>query len=113
MSEFSLAYCLGLIVGEGSFTASSGVPNLSVKLKNDLSPLAALQSQFGGKVYGPYSDGAAVWILSGIKLRDTFPTFDTLLPASRKREQYLVWRERHTTYFNKPDSRYTRNWSKS
>ena len=98
-----IAYCMGLIVGEGSFTGTPTVLALSVRLHvSDPLPLLDLQRVFGGTIYGLYSHGGRnyrMWLLRGSDLLDALPYFDRWLPPSRKREQFLTWRSRHAAYF--------------
>ena len=101
---FEAGYLIGLIVGEGTFTQSTGHPTLSVKLhENDPIPLLALKRVFGGKLYGPYhhlgQDGTTrhyrVWHLRGKHLRRALPVIARFLPSSHKRDQFELWVERH------------------
>jgi len=98
-----IAYCMGLIVGEGSFTGGKKAPCLSVKLhSSDQQPLLDLRSVFGGIVYGPYVYGVRhirVWQLRGWELEEALPYFDKWLPASRKRAQYEAWKSKWAAYF--------------
>jgi hypothetical protein len=94
-----LGYVMGLIVGEGSFTADRRQPALSVKLHaRDRLPLESLQKLFGGRVFGPYDNHGRrylVWHLRGEPLRRALPLLERYLPPSHKREQFLAWRARH------------------
>ena len=96
--DFTVAYALGLIVGEGSFTGTKGRPCLAVKLHAaDPEPLAHLRYLFGGTIYGPYAGRTChylVWILRGPALRRALPLL-MRLPPSRKREQFWLWYFRH------------------
>jgi hypothetical protein len=98
MDAFELGYVMGLIVGEGSFTGDRRNPVLSVKLHElDPEPLYLLRRALGGKVYGPYHyDGRHFYqyMLRGEALREAVPLFLAHLPPSRKRNQFLAWRER-------------------
>lgn len=105
---FELGYCLGLIVGEGSFTHAGGqgrygAPICSMGLVEDLQPILALQRQFGGRVTTDYAYGKVRhrWTLQGVPLRRALPVFEAFLPTSRKREQYLVWRTKWAAFFER------------
>jgi hypothetical protein len=99
----AIAYCMGLIVGEGSFTGSGEAPWLAVKLHaRDELPLLELKRVFGGRINGPYHhDGRhfRVWMLRCRQLAEALEFFDRWLPPSHKREQYAIWRERWAEYF--------------
>ena len=98
-----IAYCMGLIVGEGCFSGDA-VPSLIVALhERDPQPLLDLRSVFGGVIYGPYryADGRRkrMWVLRNWQLQEALPFFDRWLPPSHKREHYDAWRLRYETYF--------------
>lgn len=98
-----IAYCMGLIVGEGCFSGDAS-PALIVALhSSDPWPLQHLHRVFGGTLYGPYSyaDGRTkrVWVLRNWQLQEALPYLDRWLPPSRKREQYEAWRVRYAEYF--------------
>jgi hypothetical protein len=99
MPHFALGYAVGLIVGEGCFSHDGRTPALSVKLHaRDTAPLEHLQRVFGGRIYGPYESRGrryCVWHLRGPGLVAALHVLDRSLPASHKREQFLVWRARH------------------
>jgi len=99
-----IAYCMGLIVGEGSFISDS-VPTLVVGLQvADPQPLLDLQSVFGGTIYGPYIHNGRHfrrWVLRAWQLEEALPYLERWLPPSRKREQYEAWRERWAAYFTR------------
>jgi hypothetical protein len=94
-----IAYCMGLIVGEGCFSNDLRQPSLIVALHaSDPHPLSVLRGVFGGTIYGPYVYGIRqkrVWVLRSWQLAEALPYFDRWLPPSRKREQYEAWRERY------------------
>lgn len=100
-----IAYCMGLIVGEGCFASDRAAPSLVVALHaSDALPLVDLRSVFGGIIYGPYTYGIRqkrVWILRGWELEEATPYLDKWLPRSRKREQYEVWKERWRQFFER------------
>jgi hypothetical protein len=102
-----IAYCMGLIVGEGSFTGDERQPALQVRLhESDPEPLLDLQHVFGGVIYGPYvHDGRhyRFWILRGWQLLDALPYVDRWLPPSRKRRQFDEWRARWSGFFVRLD----------
>jgi hypothetical protein len=98
-----IAYCMGLIVGEGSFTGDRTNPWLAVKLHaRDPQPLQTLRGVFGGVIYGPYVHNgrhAIVWYLRGWQLVEALPYFDRWLPPSHKRVQYEAWLLRYAKAF--------------
>jgi hypothetical protein len=98
-----IAYCMGLIVGEGCFSGGPEAPVLVVGLHaSDPQPLLDLRSVFGGILYGPYTYGirhVRKWVLRGWELEEALPYFDKWLPPSRKREQYEVWKQKWRAYF--------------
>ena len=97
MTTFRLGYALGLIVGEGCFTGDGEDKWLAVKLHaNDPLPIEALRCAFGGRVYGPFFHGGRhyrVWMLRGVELRRAVPILEKHLPQSRKRDQFIAWRD--------------------
>lgn len=99
-----IAYCIGLIVGEGCFSGDKQCPSLTVTLHaSDPQPLLDLRSVFGGVIYGPYVHNGRHhqnWLLRGWQLEEALPFFDLWLPPSRKREQYEAWREKWADYFD-------------
>ncbi len=100
----AIAYCMGLIVGEGCFSGDRNHPSLVVGLhERDPQPLLDLQSVFGGRIYGPYHHTPDSWIrrwdLSSWQLYEALPYFDQWLPPSHKRDQYKAWRLRWADYF--------------
>jgi hypothetical protein len=94
---------MGLVVGEGSFTADRRQPYLQVKLHaRDPFPLRHLADRLGGRVYGPYRHQTRhyyVWLLRGTALRDAVPIFQAYLPESWKREQFERWLDQHSEFF--------------
>src|SRR4051794_20067913 len=102
MHQFELGYVLGLIVGEGSFTADRQQPYLQVRLPaRDPFPLRQLADQLGGRVYGPYqhqSHHHFIWLLRGAELKAALPLFRDHLPASWRREQFERWLEQHDAF---------------
>jgi hypothetical protein len=94
---------MGLVVGEGSFTADRQQPYLQVKLHaRDPFPLRFLSDRLGGKVYGPYDHGGRhyfTWLLRGPDLKRAIPLFRDFLPESWKREQFEHWLDRHHEFF--------------
>jgi len=102
MQPFEIGYVMGLIVGEGSFTADRKQPYLQLKLHaRDPFPLRFLADRLGGKVYGPYDHGGRnyfIWLLRGPDLRRAVPLFRDYLPESWKREQFEGWLERHREF---------------
>jgi hypothetical protein len=101
--EFDIGYIMGLVVGEGSFTADRKQPYLQVKLHvRDPFPLRHLAEQLGGRVYGPYRHQTRhyyTWLLRGPALRASIPIFRAYLPESWKREQFERWLEQHSDFF--------------
>jgi hypothetical protein len=101
--EFDIGYIMGLVVGEGSFTADRRQPYLQVKLHvRDPFPLRHLADQLGGRVYGPYQHQTRhyySWLLRGPALKAAIPIFRTYLPESWKREQFERWLEQHSAFF--------------
>lgn len=102
-ARYAIVYCMGLIVGEGSFSGSRTEPCVAVGLHvSDPQPLEDLRSVLGGRIFGPYTHEGRVfkrWHLRGSDLLEALPYFEAWLPPSRKREQYLAWRERWHAYF--------------
>lgn len=101
--EFDIGYIMGLVVGEGSFTADRQQPYLQVKLHvRDPFPLRHLADSLGGRVYGPYRHQTRhyyTWLLRGQALRSAIPIFRDYLPESWKREQFERWLANHSEYF--------------
>lgn len=101
--EFDIGYIMGLVVGEGSFTADRKQPYLQVRLHvRDPFPLRHLAEQLGGRVYGPYRHQTRhyyAWLLRGPALRAAIPIFRAYLPESWKREQFERWLEQHSEFF--------------
>jgi hypothetical protein len=99
VDDFTIGYLIGLIVGEGSFTADRRAPVLSVKMhEEDPEALRILARSLGGRVYGPYDhDGRHFFLyhLRGQALRSAVPLFLSHLPTGRKRRQFLAWAARH------------------
>ncbi|SRR5260370_41563747 len=97
MNDFDIGYCMDLIVGEGSFTGDKNAPSLAVKLHaSDPLPLLKLQETFGGSIDGPYCHQGRVyriWQLRGPELIRALPLLDRYLPDSKKRYQYVAWKE--------------------
>lgn len=102
--DFDIGYAMGIIVGEGSFTRDRRQPYLQVKLHTrDPIPLRFLADLLGGRVYGPYDHQGRdyfTWLLRGRDLKAAVPLFRDYLPASWKREQFLVWWERHHQFLS-------------
>jgi hypothetical protein len=98
-----IAYCMGLIVGEGCFTGGWNQPCLAVRLHaSDPLPLEDLRNVFGGIINGPYTYGirqCRVWMLRGWELEEALPYFDRWLPPSRKRAQYEAWKHSWAAHF--------------
>jgi hypothetical protein len=96
---------MGLVVGEGSFSADREQPFLQVKFHaRDPFPLRQLADSLGGRVYGPYRHQSRhyyTWLLRGPALQAAIPLFRTHLPESWKREQFERWLERHRTFFSR------------
>ncbi len=96
---------MGLVVGEGSFTADRQQPYLQVKLHaRDPFPLRFLSDRLGGRVYGPYHHQGRnyfTWLLRGPELRAALPLFREHLPESWKREQFERWLDRHRHFFSR------------
>jgi hypothetical protein len=105
VQEFEIGYIMGLVVGEGSFTADRQQPCLQVKMHvRDPFPLRFLSERLGGRVYGPYRHQGRhyfTWLLRGPDLRAALPLFRDYLPASWKREQFERWLERHLDFFSR------------
>jgi hypothetical protein len=101
--EFDIGYIMGLVVGEGSFTADRRQPYLQVKLHvRDPFPLRHLADRLGGRVYGPYRHQTRhyyTWLLRGPALRAAIPIFRAYLPESWKREQFEAWLAQHREFF--------------
>ena len=101
--EFDIGYIMGLVVGEGSFTADRRQPYLQVKLHvRDPFPLRHLADRLGGRVYGPYRHQTRhyyTWLLRGPALRAAVPIFRAYLPESWKREQFEAWFTQHRKFF--------------
>jgi hypothetical protein len=101
--EFDIGYIMGLVVGEGSFTADRRQPYLQVKLHvRDPFPLRHLADRLGGRVYGPYQHQTRhyyTWLLRGPALRAAIPIFHAYLPEGWKREQFERWLEQHADFF--------------
>ena len=99
---------MGLVVGEGSFSADRQQPFLQVKHHaQDPFPLRALAEGLGGRVYGPYEHNGRryfTWLLRGADLRAAIPLFEAYLPESWKREQFLEWLGRHHSFFSRERS---------
>jgi hypothetical protein len=96
---------MGLVVGEGSFTADRQQPYLQLKLHaRDPFPLRFLSDRLGGRVYGPYHHQGRsyfTWLLRGPELRAALPLFRDYLPDSWKREQFERWLDRHQLFFSR------------
>lgn len=105
VQQFEIGYIMGLVVGEGSFTADRQQPYLQVKMHvRDPFPLRFLSEQLGGRVYGPYNHSGRnyfTWLLRGPELRRAVPIFREHLPESWKREQFERWMVRHRTFFSR------------
>jgi hypothetical protein len=103
--EFEIGYIMGLVVGEGSFTADREQPFLQVKFHaRDPFPLRQLADSLGGRVYGPYRHQSRhyyTWLLRGPALAAAVPLFRAHLPASWKREQFERWLDRHRRHFSR------------
>jgi hypothetical protein len=101
--EFDIGYIMGLVVGEGSFTADRQQPYLQVKLHvRDPFPLRHLADTLGGRVYGPYRHQTRhyyTWLLRGPALKSAIPIFQHYLPESWKREQFERWLANHSDFF--------------
>jgi hypothetical protein len=101
--EFDIGYIMGLVVGEGCFTADRQQPFLQIKLHaRDPFPLRHLSDQLGGRVYGPYRHQGRhyfTWLLRGPELKAALPIFREYLPESWKREQFEHWLAQHRTFF--------------
>lgn len=97
VDRFKVGYVMGLIVGEGCFTGDGESKWLAVKLHaNDPLPIETLRMTLGGRVYGPFFHGDRhyrVWMLRGLELRRAIPILEAHLPASRKRDQFIAWRD--------------------
>jgi hypothetical protein len=98
-----IAFCMGLIVGEGCFSGDLEQPSLEVRLHaSDPLPLEDLRSVFGGLLNGPYTYGirqSRVWTLRGWELEEALPFIDRWLPPSRKRQQYEAWKLKWAAFF--------------
>jgi hypothetical protein len=117
VNQFEIGYCMGVIVGEGAFTFSGKYPCVVVKLvTEDLDTLLYLQRCLGGRIYGPYpSTGVGrlplmLWHLDGKALAAQIPLFEEYLPASRKRQQFVLWLDQHREYFAR--GRFGKGWNK-
>jgi hypothetical protein len=101
--EFDIGYIMGLVVGEGSFTADRRQPYLQVKLHaRDPFPLRHIADQLGGRVYGPYRHQTRhyyTWLLRGPALKAAIPIFQVYLPESWRREQFERWLNQHSEFF--------------
>jgi hypothetical protein len=110
--QLELAYCMGVIVGEGCFSGDRTAPALVLALHvDDPQPLLDLRSVFGGSIYGPYVHNGRhfrKWILRSWQLAEALPYIERWLPPSRKREQYIAWRARFADYFERLESRVSR-----
>lgn len=99
MSTFEIGYAMGLVVGEGTFTADRRHPTLSLKTpERDPAPVTLLRHVLGGRVFGPYHHGDRryfVYHLRGRDLEHALPLFDRYLPPSYRRTQYEAWRAKH------------------
>src|SRR5215218_576063 len=102
--EFDIGYIMGLVVGEGSFTADRRQPYLQVKLHvRDPFPVRHLADRLGGRVYGPYRHRTRhyyTWLLRGPALKAAIPIFHAYLPESWKREQFERWLVQHAEFFS-------------
>ena len=103
--EFDIGYIMGLVVGEGSFSADRQQPFLQVKFHaRDPFPLRQLADSLGGRVYGPYRHQSRhyfTWLLRGPALQAAIPLFRDHLPESWKREQFERWLDRHQHFFSR------------
>jgi hypothetical protein len=103
--EFDIGYIMGLVVGEGSFSADRQQPFLQVKTHaRDPFPLRYVADRLGGRVYGPYRHQTRhyyTWMLRGPELRAALPLFRQYLPESWKREQFERWLDRHQLFFSR------------
>lgn len=109
MQDFQLGFCLGLIAGEGSFSHTGNVaeyPRLSVMVhERDRAMLEHLLTLFGGSITGPYASvtGSFItWNISSHGLCSIVPIIEEHMPPCHKREQFLIWRERHRAYLDNP-----------
>jgi hypothetical protein len=105
VQEFEIGYIMGLVVGEGSFSADRQQPYLQLKSHaRDPFPLRFLSDRLGGRVYGPYHHQGRnyfTWLLRGSELRAALPLFRDYLPESWKREQFERWFDRHQLFFSR------------
>jgi hypothetical protein len=105
MQPFEIGYIMGLVVGEGCFTADRQQPSLQIKLHaRDPFPLRFVSERLGGRVFGPYRHQGRHyfnWILRGRELRAALPLFRDYLPESWKREQFERWLDRHRLFFSR------------
>ena len=105
---FKIGYAMGLIVGEGSFTADDATPALTLELdERDPFPFQLLRYLLGGRVHGPYSHDRRryfFYMLRGLELQSAIPVFDRYLPSSYRREQYERWRARYFPHLPVPDT---------
>jgi hypothetical protein len=108
MDPFKLGYAMGLIVGEGSFTADRKQPALSLKMhERDPLPFQLLRHVLRGRVYGPNHHQERqyfLYLLRGRDLEAALPLFDRYLPSSHRREQYDRWRTTHFPHIPVPDT---------
>jgi hypothetical protein len=108
LSPFDQGFIAGLLVTTGSFSGDGRVPCLGVKLHaDDPEPLLILSRLLGGTLYGPYQHGGrhyAYWRLQGPALAAALPLFDAILPPSRKRTQYLAWKDRYRLSSSRADA---------
>lgn len=102
LSQFDIGYIVGLAVGEGSFTGDK-YGRFCMKLHfEDPKPLEFLVKKLGGRLYGPYNHGSRHYRHYQIQNKEfrTRPEliefFDKYLPPSKKREQFLRWREKYS-----------------
>lgn len=107
-----MAYVMGILACDGSFSGDGKKPRLSVKKKNGYDLLCACQDIFGGRIHGPYShkgkDGKIrkyeVWSLDGKELIEAVPVILLNLPMSQKRADMSEWVVKYpcvTTYNKK------------
>ena len=103
--ETDMAFAMGMVVVNGSFTGDNFRPLFDFKAHTrDWQRLEALQLIIGGRIHGPYSHGGrtyGVLHVTGPDLYHAAQMFEAHLPASFKRDQFLKWRELWSPYFER------------
>lgn len=99
-----LGICIGIIIGEGSFTHYYGsgykYPRITVGQRNDPAALEYLRAHLGGAIYKA-GGSHLTWDLHGrANLNRAVALLLEHMPPCHKRQQMLAWLELWTPYLN-------------